>query len=41
VPAPKAKPITLVVDGVEVAANEGQMLVDAAKGGDVEIPVFC
>ncbi|MFI5123400.1 MAG: NADH-quinone oxidoreductase subunit NuoG [Vicinamibacteria bacterium] len=34
-------PITLVVDGVEVAAPEGEMLVDAAKGGDVEIPVFC
>jgi NADH-quinone oxidoreductase subunit G len=33
--------ITLVVDGVEVATPEGQMLVDAAKGGDVEIPVFC
>jgi NADH-quinone oxidoreductase subunit G len=33
--------ITLVVDGVEVGAREGEMLVDAAKGGDVEIPVFC
>jgi NADH-quinone oxidoreductase subunit G len=33
--------ITLVVDGVEVNATEGAMLVDAAKGGDVEIPVFC
>ena len=33
--------ITLVVDGVEVTATEGEMLVDAAKGGDVEIPVFC
>jgi NADH-quinone oxidoreductase subunit G len=33
--------ITLVVDGVEVDAEEGAMLVDAAKGGDVEIPVFC
>jgi len=33
--------ITLVVDGVEVQAPEGAMLVDAAKGGDVEIPVFC
>ena len=37
-PRPK---ITLVVDGVEVQAAEGAMLVDAAKGGDVEIPVFC
>jgi NADH-quinone oxidoreductase subunit G len=33
--------ITLVVDGVEVEAAEGSMLVDAAKHGDVEIPVFC
>jgi NADH-quinone oxidoreductase subunit G len=33
--------ITLNVDGVEVQAAEGEMLVDAAKGGDVEIPVFC
>ncbi len=33
--------ITLVIDGREVAAVEGQMLVDAAKHGDVEIPVFC
>jgi NADH-quinone oxidoreductase subunit G len=35
------QPITIVVDGIEVAAPEGQMLVDAAQGGDVEIPVFC
>ncbi|MDX6586905.1 MAG: NADH-quinone oxidoreductase subunit [Solirubrobacterales bacterium] len=35
------KEITLVVDGVEVPAADGAMLVDAAKGGDVEIPVFC
>jgi NADH-quinone oxidoreductase subunit G len=34
-------PATLVVDGVEVTAPEGAMLVDAAKLGDVEIPVFC
>ena len=33
--------VTLVVDGVEVTAPEGMMLVDAAKHGDVEIPVFC
>jgi NADH-quinone oxidoreductase subunit G len=33
--------ITLVVDGVEVSAPQGMMLVDAAKHGDVEIPVFC
>ena len=34
-------PVTLVVDGVEVTAPEGTMLVDAAKHGDIEIPVFC
>ena len=33
--------VTLVVDGREVIAPEGTMLVDAAKGGDIEIPVFC
>jgi NADH-quinone oxidoreductase subunit G len=36
-----AKPITIVVDGVEIETVEGTMLVDAAKHGDVEIPVFC
>jgi NADH-quinone oxidoreductase subunit G len=35
------KEITLIVDGREVTANEGEMLHDAAKRGDVEIPVFC
>ena len=39
--SPQKPKITLVVDGVEVEAPEGEMLVDAAKGGDVEIPVFC
>jgi NADH-quinone oxidoreductase subunit G len=33
--------ITLIIDGREVEAPEGMMLVDAAKHGDVEIPVFC
>ncbi|CAN5589220.1 NADH-quinone oxidoreductase subunit NuoG [soil metagenome] len=33
--------VTLVVDGREVVAPEGTMLVDAAKMGDIEIPVFC
>jgi NADH-quinone oxidoreductase subunit G len=33
--------ITLIIDGREVTANEGEMLHDAAKQGDVEIPVFC
>jgi NADH-quinone oxidoreductase subunit G len=38
---PEREQITLVVDGVEVRAPAGEMLVDAAKHGDVEIPVFC
>jgi NADH-quinone oxidoreductase subunit G len=33
--------ITLIIDGREVKATEGEMLHDAAKRGDVEIPVFC
>jgi NADH-quinone oxidoreductase subunit G len=33
--------INFLVNGVEVPAEEGTMLVDAAKHGDVEIPVFC
>jgi NADH-quinone oxidoreductase subunit G len=39
--SPERQEVTLVVDGVEVRAPEGAMLVDAAKHGDVEIPVFC
>ncbi|HXR29852.1 MAG TPA: NADH-quinone oxidoreductase subunit NuoG [Solirubrobacterales bacterium] len=35
------KQISLIVDGREVRATEGEMLHDAAKRGDVEIPVFC
>ena len=38
---PDPSQITIVIDGVEVEAPRGQMLVDAAKHGDVEIPVFC
>jgi NADH-quinone oxidoreductase subunit G len=38
---PKGREITLIVDGREVSATEGEMLHDAAKRGDVEIPVFC
>ena len=33
--------VTFSIDGLEVSAPEGAMLVDAAKYGDVEIPVFC
>ncbi len=35
------KAVTIVVDGREIAATEGEMLHDAARKGDVEIPVFC
>jgi len=33
--------VTLIIDGREVSAVEGEMLHDAATRGDVEIPVFC
>ena len=38
---PDRPQINFLVDGVEVPAEEGTMLVDAAKHGDIEIPVFC
>jgi NADH-quinone oxidoreductase subunit G len=40
-PRPQTRTITLTIDGREVDAPENAMLVDAAKHGDVEIPVFC
>lgn len=40
-PRPEPRMITLSIDGLEVTAPENAMLVDAAKYGDVEIPVFC
>jgi NADH-quinone oxidoreductase subunit G len=40
-PRPQQKIIQFTVDGREVRAPEGTMLVDAAKQGDVEIPYFC
>jgi NADH-quinone oxidoreductase subunit G len=40
-PRPKPRTITFTIDGLEVEAPENAMLVDAAKHGDVEIPVFC
>ena len=33
--------VTFEIDGREVSAPEGAMLVDGAKYGDVEIPIFC
>jgi len=38
---PEREAITFTIDGNEVQAPEGLMLVDAAKYGGVEIPVFC
>jgi NADH-quinone oxidoreductase subunit G len=40
-PRPNPRTITFTIDGREVQAPENSMLVDAAKHGDVEIPVFC
>jgi NADH-quinone oxidoreductase subunit G len=38
---PEQKWISFEIDGRQVRAPEGTMLVDAAKHGDVEIPYFC
>jgi NADH-quinone oxidoreductase subunit G len=40
-PRPEPRTIKFTLDGREVEAPENAMLVDAAKHGDVEIPVFC
>ena len=40
-PRPEQKIIKLTIDGREVDAVEGTMLVDAAKLADVEVPYFC
>jgi NADH-quinone oxidoreductase subunit G len=40
-PRPEPRTIAFTIDGLEVRAPENAMLVDAAKHGDVEIPVFC
>jgi NADH-quinone oxidoreductase subunit G len=40
-PRPEVRMVTFSIDGREVLAPEGAMLVDGAKYGDVEIPVFC
>ncbi len=40
-PRPAPDTIAFSVDGLEVNAPAGMMLADAAKLGDVEIPVFC
>ena len=41
VPRPEPHLVTFSIDGREVTAPENTMLVDGAKYGDVEIPVFC
>ncbi|MEV4420279.1 NADH-quinone oxidoreductase subunit NuoG [Patulibacter sp. NPDC049589] len=40
-PRPEIEQITFTVDGRTVEAPAGTMLADAAKLGDVDIPVFC
>src|SRR5215831_8662652 len=40
-PRPEPKIVNFEIDGREVQAPEGTMLVDGAKFGDVEIPYFC
>jgi NADH-quinone oxidoreductase subunit G len=40
-PRPEQRMVTFSIDGREVEAPENIMLVDGAKYGDVEIPVFC
>ena len=40
-PRPQPHLITFQIDGREVQAPENMMLADAAKLGDIEIPVFC
>jgi hypothetical protein len=41
VPRPEVTNVTFTIDGREVTAPQNAMLVDAAKFGDIEIPVFC
>ncbi len=40
-PRPAPDTIGFTIDGLEVSAPAGMMLADAAKLGDIEIPVFC
>ncbi|HEY5941626.1 MAG TPA: NADH-quinone oxidoreductase subunit NuoG [Solirubrobacterales bacterium] len=39
--SPAGREVTITIDGREVGAIEGEMLHDAARKGDVEIPFFC
>ena len=40
-PRPEVNWVTFSIDGREVTAPANSMLVDGAKYGDVEIPIFC
>ncbi len=40
-PRPEPSYVTFEIDGRDVRAPEGTLLVDAAKYGDIEIPYFC
>jgi NADH-quinone oxidoreductase subunit G len=39
--SPNGREVSITIDGREIAAVEGEMLHDAARKGDVEIPYFC
>jgi NADH-quinone oxidoreductase subunit G len=39
--SPAGREVTITIDGREVPAVEGEMLHDAARKGDIEIPYFC
>ena len=39
--AKRKRDVTLTIDGIDVTAPDGTLLVDAAQQGDIEIPVFC
>ncbi len=39
--SPAGREVTITINGREVPAVEGEMLHDAARKGDVEIPYFC
>src|SRR5512142_1313657 len=36
-----SKQVTLTIDGHEITAPPGTLIVDAAKRADIDIPVFC
>src|SRR5258708_28613724 len=36
-----SKQVTLTIDGKQITASEGMLVVDAAKLAGIDIPVFC